>query len=71
MLIDIGANLTHDDFRYDRNALLDRAYRAGISNIIVTGASVNGSIDAADLALTHPKLYATAGIHPHLSLIHI
>ena len=65
MLIDIGANLTHDDFLHDRDALLDRAYQAGVSNIIVTGASVNGSIDAADLALTHPKLYATAGIHPH------
>ena len=65
MLIDIGANLTHDDFLHDRDALLDRAYQAGVSNIIVTGASVNGSIDAADLAFTHPKLYATAGIHPH------
>ena len=65
MLIDIGANLTHDDFRHDLDALLDRAYQAGISNIIVTGASIPGSVQAADLACKHPKLYATAGIHPH------
>ena len=65
MLIDIGANLTHDDFLTDRDALLDRAFEAGISKIIVTGASVKGSLQAAELASMHPKLYSTAGIHPH------
>ena len=65
MLIDIGANLTHDDFRTDLEEMLDRAYGAGISNVIITGASVNGSTQAAELATRSPKLYSTAGIHPH------
>ena len=55
MLIDIGANLTHDDFRIDLEEVLDSAYGAGISNVIITGASVNGSTQAAELATNYTK----------------
>ena len=65
-LIDIGANLTHDSFDDDRVAMMQRARDAGVSRMIVTGASVQGSIDAAALAEPEPgRLYATAGVHPH------
>jgi TatD DNase family protein len=30
MLIDIGANLTHDSFDHDRDAVLQRARDAGV-----------------------------------------
>ncbi|MCB1692897.1 MAG: TatD family hydrolase [Pseudomonadales bacterium] len=66
MLIDIGANLTHDSFHPDFEDVLARARDAGIRKMIVTGASVDGSEDAVALAHEHPGfLYATAGIHPH------
>jgi len=65
-LIDIGCNLTHDSFDGDREAVLARARDAGVVQMIVTGASEDGSRDALELALRHPgTLYATAGVHPH------
>lgn len=65
-LIDIGCNLTHDSFDADRDAVLQRALEAGVVQMIVTGASADGSRDAQALARAHPGLlYATAGVHPH------
>ena len=66
MLIDIGANLTHDSFDHDRDAVLQRAQAAGVTRMIVTGASREHSPKALALAQQHPQLlYATAGVHPH------
>ncbi len=65
-LIDIGANLTHDSFDRDRDAVLGRARTAGVARMIVTGASREHSPMALDLARAHPgELFATAGVHPH------
>ena len=65
-LIDIGANLTHETFDVDRNAVLQRARNAGVAKIIVTGASRAHSPKALALAQQHPgELFATAGVHPH------
>ena len=65
-LIDIGANLTHDSFDHDRDAVLQRARAAGVSRMIVTGASREHSPKALALAQQHPgELFATAGVHPH------
>ena len=65
-LIDIGANLTHDSFDHDRDALIARARAAGVISMIVTGSSAEASADAARLAREYPGyLYATAGVHPH------
>jgi TatD DNase family protein len=65
-LIDIGANLTHDSFDHDRDAVLQRAREAGMGRIVVTGASREHSPKALALALQHPGfLSATAGVHPH------
>ena len=65
-LIDIGANLTHESFDADRDAVLQRARAAGVAQMIVTGASREHSPKALDLARAHPGvLFATAGVHPH------
>ena len=65
-LIDIGANLTHDSFDHDRDAVLERAFNAGVARMIVTGADLNGSAQALTLAQAHPRvLFATSGVHPH------
>lgn len=64
--IDIGANLTHDSFDGDREAVIARAAAAGVAQIIVTGATVPGSRCALELARAHAgRLFATAGVHPH------
>src|SRR5690606_27270908 len=65
-LIDIGVNLTHDSFDHDRDAVMRRARDAGVTRMIVTGASREHSPKALQLARAHPGvLYATAGVHPH------
>lgn len=65
-LIDIGANLTHESFATDLDAVLQRSQRAGVEKIIVTGASLDSSREALQLAQKYPDyLYATAGTHPH------
>jgi TatD DNase family protein len=64
--IDIGANLTHDSFDVDREAVIARARASGVEQIVVTGASVASSRAATELAQHHPgRLFATAGVHPH------
>jgi TatD DNase family protein len=64
--IDIGANLTHESFDTDRAAVIERAQRAGVAQLVVTGASIGGSRAAVQLARQWPGcLYATAGVHPH------
>ncbi len=65
-LIDIGANLAHDSFDDDRDAVLERARDAGISQIVLTGSSDDSNRGASELAKAHPRfLYSTAGVHPH------
>jgi len=65
-LIDIGVNLTHDSFDHDRDQVIERARNAGVTRMIVTGASREHSPKALELARAHPGvLYATAGVHPH------
>jgi TatD DNase family protein len=65
-LIDIGCNLTHDSFDPDRDSVIHDAARVGVSRMIVTGASREGSEQALELARTWPgTLFATAGVHPH------
>jgi len=65
-LIDIGVNLTHDSFDHDRDQVIERARNAGVTRMIVTGASREHSPKALALARAHPGvLYATAGVHPH------
>ena len=65
-LIDIGSNLTHESFAPDRAAVIERARAHGVMQIIVTGASVESSTAALELARAYPgTLFCTAGVHPH------
>ncbi len=65
-LVDIGANLGHDSFHHDLHDVLARAQQHGVSQLMVTGASADGSRRALELARAHPGLlFATAGVHPH------
>ena len=65
-LIDIGCNLTHDSFDEDRGEVIEAAQHAGVVQMIVTGASAEGSQAAVQLANNWPGvLFASAGVHPH------
>src|SRR3546814_3390411 len=61
-LVDIGANLGHESFAHDLDAVLARARAAGVAQMVVTGASREGSQQALTLAKAHPQvLHCTAG----------
>lgn len=68
-LIDIGVNLTNPSFDDKHQAVLDRAYAAGVSQLVLTGTSVEGSEQALELCQQRDesaqRLFCTAGIHPH------
>lgn len=68
-LIDIGVNLTNPSFADKHQAVLDRAYAAGVCQLVLTGTSVEGSEHALELCLqldeSGQRLFSTAGIHPH------
>ncbi len=64
-LLDIGANLTHPAFHADLDDVLERARRAGVPQIVVTGTSVPESTAALALAKAREGVYCTAGVHPH------
>jgi TatD DNase family protein len=65
VLFDIGANLTQESFHHDLDQVLSDSKSAGVAKIMVTGASVDGSEQALEIAEGRDNLYATAGIHPH------
>jgi TatD DNase family protein len=74
-LVDVGANLTNKAFHEDADAVLARAADAGVAAIVITGVSAPASCRAREIVADRrgrhrgagacPRLYATAGIHPH------
>lgn len=68
-LIDIGLNLASSKFQNDWRAVLDRAHRANVSKVILTGTTLEGSERSAMLArkMAQGTAYFTAGVHPHYS----
>lgn len=65
-LIDIGANLAHNSFDDDRDAVMQRAADAGVARMIVTGSSDDSNVQAAAMAEGNTGvLFSTAGVHPH------
>ena len=65
-LIDIGVNLTDKQFDKDRTEVIERAFQNGIGQMILTGSSIESSIESQKIAKQYPnKLFSTAGIHPH------
>lgn len=65
-LVDIGVNLAHDSFDGDRAEVIARACTAGVTQMVITGSTVESSRRAQQLAAGAPgRLAATAGVHPH------
>ena len=64
-MIDIGANLTHSSFAQDVEEVIARARAAGVTELMVTGTTVDETRAAIDLVSKHPGMFCTAGVHPH------
>jgi len=72
-MIDSHAHLDSERYDADRDAILQRAYAAGVRGILSIGIGDGPSTmhRALNLAWAYaaredvPKIYATAGVHPH------
>ena len=71
MFVDSHAHLEMPQFETDRDAMLARAYEAGIETVVAIGSGTGpGSLDcgirlARRRKPGEPRIYATIGIHPH------
>lgn len=65
MLFDTHAHLDHERFETDREQLIQRIQREGVSLLLNPGADMPSSRDAMKLAEQHEFIYAAVGVHPH------
>ena len=66
-LIDTHAHLDFGAFDKDRRAMIDRAWGAGLVNIVTIGSGngIQSADNAIALAEGDEKIFATVGVHPH------
>ena len=64
-MFDTHAHLDFDDFESDRDEVVARASRAGVSFIIDPGCDVETSRTAIALSDRYETVYAAVGIHPN------
>lgn len=67
MFIDAHCHLEQQTFGDELAAVIERAFAAGLTHMIVVGASgvTRGADEAIALAQAHGPIYAAVGIHPH------
>jgi len=68
-LVDTHAHLMDAAFDHDRQAVFDRATRAGIGALLIVGYDLLSSRAAVELARTHPNARASVGIHPNSAAV--
>lgn len=63
-MIDTHAHLDYPQYKEDREAVLRRAWEAGLAAIVTIGTDLASSRRAVALAEGDPRLYAAVGVHP-------
>lgn len=68
-LIDIGVNLTHPSLAPQAEEIVQRAYCAGVCQLLLIGTSLTESETSLSLCRqlddSAERLFSTAGVHPH------
>lgn len=67
MWLDSHCHVTSERFGPDRDAVLERAFASGVETLVSIGSGYGAEGNAAAIALaeTDPRIFATAGVHPH------
>jgi TatD DNase family protein len=68
VLTDTHCHLDFEKFDADRQDVLQRAWDAGLTRILIPSLDLKSSVRAVKLAESDPKLYAAIGVHPTDSL---
>ncbi len=64
MLFDSHTHLTSKRFDRDRNKIIQRMQKDGVSYALLPGSSFESSAEAVELANKYDMLYASVGVHP-------
>ncbi|MEP7326956.1 MAG: TatD family hydrolase [Gemmatimonadota bacterium] len=64
MLADTHCHLASKEFDEDRDAVLERAWAAGLSRVVVIGESPEAAQRALAMA-ADPRISVSTGVHPH------
>lgn len=64
-MIDSHAHYDNERFDADRDAILEEAFRSGVTHIVNPGCDLGSSQAAVAMAERHAHLYAAVGFHPH------
>ena len=65
MLVDTHCHLASKEFAEDRDAVLERAWAAGVARVVVIGESPAAAALALALAAEDPRISVSTGVHPH------
>jgi TatD DNase family protein len=66
-MIDTHCHLTYAPLSDQLDEVLAKAKEMGVDRMITVGTSPDDAVKAAFLAIDHPGIYATAGLHPSYS----
>ena len=64
-LFDAGVNLFSPSFAENREQIVLDAWQNGLSGLLLISSDIKESQQQQQFALTDPRLYCTAGVHPH------
>jgi TatD DNase family protein len=64
-LVDSHCHLDFDPLHASLDAVLDRARAAGVGHMLCVSVNVEAFPGIRDLAHTHPRIFASAGVHPN------
>jgi TatD DNase family protein len=65
MITDSHAHLEMEEFDKDREQVLERAVKGGVTRVITVGTDLPSSTESVKLAQTHDFVFSTVGCHPH------
>ncbi|RJR51168.1 MAG: TatD family deoxyribonuclease [Desulfobacteraceae bacterium] len=65
MLTDSHAHLEMEEFDHDREQMLERAVKGGVTRVITIGTDLQSSAKAVELAIKYDFLFSAVGCHPH------
>jgi TatD DNase family protein len=68
-MFDTHAHLDQEEFDADLRAVIDRALRSGVEQILAVGIDLASSRKAVRLAEEHPEIFAAVGIHPNSAAV--
>lgn len=63
-MIDTHAHLDFESYNPDREEMISRCWKEGLSKIITIGPCIKDSETAVKIAETHENIFTTVGIHP-------